>query len=154
MSTLDEMCKVSEINIKGKDLVQLNLNADIQGLRILKYYCHEIAELYLREPDKIFEYILCLDELFVNCIIHGYKRKGGIVNIKFDVEDHYLVASVRDFGIGICDKYIDGVPELAADLFCENGRGLFLVSSLSSKLKIERCSDQGTLVKVYFERTC
>ncbi|AOT69769.1 ATP-binding protein [Geosporobacter ferrireducens] len=154
MTTLNENCGDLEVKKENKALTQLNLNADIQGLKILKYYCHEVAEIYLKDSDRIFEYILCLDELFVNCILHAYQGKGGLVNIQFKLEDNYIVAYVRDFGIGICEKYIEDVPKLSEDLFCEDGRGLFLVSSLSSKLKIERGQDQGTLIKVYFERMC
>lgn len=154
MDTLNENCGLPEINKEGKILAQLNLNADIPGLKIFKYYCHEIASLYLKESDKIFEFILCLDEVFVNCIVHGYKGKGGVVNIQFELEDNYLATYIRDFGVGICEKYLEGIPELVEDPFCENGRGLFLVNSLSSKLEIERCQDQGTLVKIYFERMC
>ncbi|MEW9121943.1 MAG: ATP-binding protein [Thermotaleaceae bacterium] len=140
---------------KGHNLLtQLSLNADIHGLKILKYYCHEIAEMQLRNEDRIFEYILCMDEIFINCITHGYGNKGGVVNVQFTLDEKYLLTSIQDFGVGISTDYLKEIPDMPPDPLCEYGRGLFLVNHLSNRLEIQKTKEGGTLVYVYFERMC
>lgn len=134
--------------------ITINLHATIQDLKKIRQMGEEMARQHGIEEDRIFEYVLCIDEIFSNCIIHAYKGIGGRVTVTFVFEEQGLMTRITDDGIGIPEAFTYKSQRVEIpDLAC-SGRGLFLVENLSDGLWIKRCEVGGTQVDFYFGRMC
>lgn len=136
-----------------KIIKSIDLFANIYSLKKLKGICNNITTSYLSMNKKTFEYMICVDEVFSNCIVHAYKGIPGIVNIRMMLQGDYLITKIRDYGTGIACRYTKEISDISDENILKSyGRGLFIVDNLSSKLFIERPTDGGTEVVFYFER--
>lgn len=135
-------------------LKELTIESNLEGFVELKEISKEIGRSIFRDEDKCNEYLLCIDEVFYNCINHAYKGRYGSINTKFYLGQEYLWVSIKDFGVGIPMKYTQEVPRLSDDLLAESGRGLVIVKSMCDKLIIKRNENSGTEVIIYFKKGC
>ena len=70
------------------------------------------------------------------------------MSIGLSEDDDGLWLHVMDEGPGF-----DATPSLPADLWSENGRGLFLVKALSRSVEVRRLPGFGTYVKVLLPKS-
>ncbi|RKD22192.1 Anti-sigma regulatory factor (Ser/Thr protein kinase) [Caminicella sporogenes DSM 14501] len=137
----------NEIMIK-----ELRFKADIENYTKVRNYCREVGKLILKDNNRVFEYLLCIDEIFINSIIHAYRKNNGNIDVKFILNEKYLITKIRDYGVGIPKTYTKKIIFTDDDILSESGRGLYIVNSLADKLEIKNCEDIGTEVSIYFER--
>ncbi len=129
------------------------LSANIDGLEQIKEYSLNVAENYICDIIKQYQYVLCVDEIFTNCIIHAYDWWGGKVELKVKLEGEFLITTIRDFGVGISQQDINSIPNKKnVDKRVTNSKGLSIVYNVSQKLDIKRCRDKGTQVVFHFRR--
>ncbi len=79
-------------------------------------------------------------ELLANTVEHA----PGLVTIEIDWTAREPVLTISDSGPGLSPFS----PRLPDDHLTENGRGLFLVDSLASDVRVERVDEQGTKISV------
>lgn len=130
---------------------EISLNADIDSLKRLKDIGSQYAQNNILDKERLFFYIFCLDEIFVNCIRHAYNSEGGRVDIKFYKIGRYFATKIRDYGKGIDQKYVRQIPVIDENNMDKYGRGLFLVNSFSDRLKVKN-KKIGTEISFYFRR--
>ncbi|WP_432666633.1 ATP-binding protein [Wukongibacter baidiensis] len=133
-------------------LKELTVESNLEGFMSIKEISKETCGSILKDEYKFKEYLLCIDEIFCNCIAHAYEGKCGEISVRFYLNDEYLKVSIKDFGIGIPVKYTKEIPGLSNDLLAESGRGLVIVNSMCDKLIIKRNEDSGTEVIIYFKK--
>ena len=85
---------------------------------------------------------LAISEAVANAIVHAYAggNEDEVVEVRASVDEHALVAVVRDDGVGI------GHAGPSEGL----GLGLPLIARLSDELQIESRSPPGTSVRMTF----
>lgn len=131
---------------------EFDLESDLDGLKRIKGASREISNLIFENTNKEKEFLLCIDEIFSNCIIHAYKKEPGKVNVKFYVSDEYLKINIKDYGIGIPIKYTREIPKLSENLLSESGKGLVIVNNICDDLIIKHNENSGTEVIVRFKK--
>ncbi len=132
--------------------VNFMIDANIKSYIDIREYSNEIGDVYLKNSLKTYEYMICVDEIFSNSIMHAYPQKRGKVNFKVLINEDYLITTIRDYGVGIPEEYILQIPEPNINKLENCGRGLSIVNNLSQKLIINKCKNKGTKVTFYFER--
>jgi anti-sigma regulatory factor (Ser/Thr protein kinase) len=144
-------------NNEGKDeevnvICRLTLEADMRSLAKLMESSMKLGMGPIGSKGRMIEYLLCIDEIFMNSITHGYRNQGGKIDVKYILNDNYLIIRIRDYGKGISKSLEDGNIELNENLLTERGRGLFIVKNLCDKLSVKSHGDLGTEVSIYFKR--
>lgn len=86
--------------------------------------------------------------IFSELVGNALRYAPGRLSLGLATDDRGLWLHVMDDGPGF-----DGPPHLPDDLWSENGRGLFLVRSLTDDFTIRRLPVYGTYVKVLLPRT-
>jgi anti-sigma regulatory factor (Ser/Thr protein kinase) len=87
-------------------------------------------------PLTIVDAKLAVTEAVENAIAHAYDNDGGIVDVEADVSQQRLLIGVRDYGRGM------SAPTPRPGL----GLGLAVLRGVSSDLRVEAVSPQGTMV--------
>lgn len=90
--------------------------------------------------DDLFRTELIIGEALANTVEHA----PGSVSVDIDWSDAYPVVTVSDAGPGLSHV----VATLPADALNENGRGLFLISSLARDVQIEAQPGAGTRMRI------
>lgn len=136
-----------------KTLKKMQIISEEAGFSKLREEAFKVASKYLKDEKRVFDYLLCTEEIFSNSYLHGYDMEKGVVYVSVYMDGKYLVTEMKDEGKGIEEKYVHEVPELEAEsLLAESGRGLFIVENLADKLQIRKNNKKGTIVTFYFER--
>jgi serine/threonine-protein kinase RsbW len=91
------------------------------------------------DPDALSDLKLALTEACSNSIRHAYERKGGGVEIQYELGEDFLAVEVLDEGPGFEPSLAtgDGDPE-ALD---EGGLGLAIIRAVSDTAEIGRRAD-------------
>jgi anti-sigma regulatory factor (Ser/Thr protein kinase) len=90
--------------------------------------------------EELFAAELIIGEVLANTVEHA----PGSVRVDIDWTGINSVVTIVDAGPGL-SRF---VPELPADALNENGRGLFLISSLARDVKIETRPGMGTTLRI------
>ncbi len=128
----------------------IRLNADIVSIEKLKKDGEEVFNKFLKPKRNFYEYLICLDEIFCNSIIHGYLGQGGPVDIIFTVYNGYLVTDIIDYGTGIPDIYIQQLQD-TNDYTIKDGCGLLIVKNIADHMIIRNEMHFGSMVSFCFE---
>lgn len=130
----------------GKSLHRsLVLSSELSNLSLVEAFVDEICDRYQIFNEYYGHIMLCLTESVKNAMVHGNnldtRRK---VTIKFESKDGALVFEVRDKGKGF-DPSI--VPDPTLDEKGDEGRGLFLIRSLSDEVE---WGEEGKVIRFRF----
>ena len=90
--------------------------------------------------DELFAAELILGEVLANTVEHA----PGLVNIEVDWTSTRPVVTIVDTGPGLA-RVTQALP---CDDFAENGRGLFLISSLAADVRVEATPGRGTKMSI------
>lgn len=119
-------------------------------LKDIKKFSHQFISEYTCDEGKIFEFLICVDELFCNSIIHGYEGLDGKVKIKFLKNQNYLAVNIEDFGKGMPKPYKR--KTIKNSELGDSGRGLLIVNNIADKVTIKSSDNKGTNITIFFER--
>ncbi|MCT4585300.1 MAG: ATP-binding protein [Peptostreptococcaceae bacterium] len=133
-----------------KVLKKLELKTDQENFIKLREEAFNLGRHYVKDKGRVFDFLLCTEEIYSNSYMHAYESNGTI-EISFFIEGNFIGVSIKDLGVGISDEYIYEELKIK-DETAESGRGLFIVKSLSDKMNINKNKDRGTEVIFYFER--
>lgn len=95
--------------------------------------------------NEIEEIKVAISEAVSNCVIHGYAKETGIIELSMDLSDGQLVYKIVDYGIGIADIELAKQPSYSTDPE-RMGLGFVFMESFMDKLLIESNPGQGTTV--------
>ena len=88
-----------------------------------------------------------VSEAVTNCIVHGYRHKGGTIYITARIfEDNVVSIKIRDKGCGIedIDKAMEPLFTTAGDE--RAGLGFAVMQSFMDSIKVSSSLDKGTTV--------
>jgi len=125
-----------EIDANNKSISQLHDWA----LSILK-------EIQVR-PKKAKQLMLCLEEVVVNIIKHGYAEKPGKIHVTLDHDDHTISATIKDwaFAYNPLERKDFPADETTLEEKEVGGLGLLFVHNLTDDATYERKDDTNVLV--------
>ena len=109
---------------------------------IKRDYILAVSEEYGADAD-----VTSCELVFSELVGNALRYAPGRLSLGLATDDRGLWLHVMDDGPGF-----DGPPKLPDNLWSENGRGLFLVSSLADEFTIRRLPVYGTYVKVLLPR--
>jgi anti-sigma regulatory factor (Ser/Thr protein kinase) len=95
---------------------------------------------FVASEDELFRSELILGEILANTVEHA----PGLVGIEIDWSGTYPIVMVSDTGPGL-SRFVAQLPE---DGMAENGRGLFLISTLALDVRIESAGERGTMMRI------
>ena len=116
----------------------LKLNSDLESLRIVENLIDKLSEEHQIEEDLYGKILVATVEAVNNAIIHGNKSdKKKKINISVNTNPENVRIKIKDQGTGF--EY-DKVPDPTAPENIENihGRGVFLMTKLSDKIKFNK----------------
>lgn len=124
---------MESVNIETGELFTLQLPSKMESLVALEKLIEDIADKYQISEDTFANMMTCLNEAFINAIVHGNKldaNKKVIINAEAD--SHRIVWTVKDEGPGF--DY-NNLPDPTAPENLENltGRGVFIVKQLADQ---------------------
>lgn len=121
--------------------------ADITNLDKVEKCINSILD-YEEVDERLFGNVLiAVTEGFTNAVVHGSQNDNSKeVKIAYTSSNKDLAFSIKDQGSGFNYKDIPD-PTKPENLEKPNGRGVFLISSLSDELKFEQ---NGSLLEMKF----
>ncbi len=127
-----------------RDLV---ISSELLSIEKVRLFLEGIFEEVAIDRKLFNRVFLGLSEAVHNSIIHGNKLdEDKQVYISVYVFDRLLVIEVQDEGDGFSFECIED-PTTSENLCKENGRGIFLIKSMSDHLKY---SDDGRSVEIKY----
>lgn len=127
--------------IPAKDQT-LKINSNPQSLRLVERLIEDVCQIYNLNEDCYGNILVAVTEAVNNAIYHG--NKGNIekmVKIGFEVDPQELVFSVTDEGPGFDYQSLPD-PTDPKNIDKINGRGVFLMTSLSDSIKFDKNGSQ------------
>lgn len=121
--------------------------ADITNLDKVEKCINSILD-YEEVDERLFgNGLIAVTEGFTNAVVHGSQNDNSKeVKIAYTSSNKDLAFSIKDQGSGFNYKDIPD-PTKPENLEKPNGRGVFLISSLSDELKFEQ---NGSLLEMKF----
>jgi serine/threonine-protein kinase RsbW len=120
-------------HIHTGELFTLQLPSVMESLTTLETLIEELADKYQIGEDTFANMMTCLNEAFVNAIIHGNKLDADKkVFINAEIDGRRIIWTVKDEGPGF--DY-NALPDPTAPENLENltGRGVFIVKQLADQ---------------------
>jgi serine/threonine-protein kinase RsbW len=124
---------MEQANIETGELFTLQLSSEMESLTPLENLIEELADKYQISEDTFANMMTCLNEAFINAIVHGNKldaNKKVIINA--EVDSRRIIWTVKDEGPGFDPNKI---PDPTAPENLENltGRGVFIIKQLADQ---------------------
>jgi len=133
--------------IPAKDQT-LKINSNAQSLRLVERLVEDVSQIYNLNEDCYGNMLIAVTEAVNNAIHHGNKNNPDkMVKIGFEVDNGLLVFSVSDEGPGFDYQSLPD-PTDPNNIDKLNGRGVFLMSSLSDSIKFDK---NGSKVSIGFK---
>ncbi len=104
---------------------------------------HELMSFvrrFVTADDELYRLELLIGEILANTVKHA----PGLVTVEIDWSRKVPIMTIHDTGPGLADFS----PALPTDELTENGRGLFLIGTLASAVRLETTSDAGTIMTI------
>jgi serine/threonine-protein kinase RsbW len=120
-------------NIQTSQLYTLQLPSRHESVTQLEALIEEIADKYKVSEDTFANMMTCLNEAFVNAVVHGNKldpQKKVIINA--EVEGKKVVWTITDEGEGFDYNQLPD-PTAPENLERLTGRGVFIVMHLADQ---------------------
>ena len=114
-------------------LFTLQLPSKMESLSALEKLIEELADQYNIADDTFANMMTCLNEVFINAIVHGNKlQPDKKVIINAEVDNKRIIWTVTDEGPGFDYNHL---PDPTAPENLENltGRGVFIVKQLADQ---------------------
>lgn len=114
-------------------LFTLQLPSKMESLNALETLIEELADKYNIADDTFANMMTCLNEVFINAIVHGNKlQEDKIVIVNAEVDNKRIIWTVTDEGPGFDYNHL---PDPTAPENLENltGRGVFIVKQLADQ---------------------
>lgn len=114
-------------------LFTLQLPSKMESLNALETLIEELADKYNIADDTFANMMTCLNEVFINAIVHGNKLdKDKIVIVNAEVDNKRVIWTVTDEGPGFDYNHL---PDPTAPENLENltGRGVFIIKQLADQ---------------------
>jgi len=124
---------MEKANVETGKLYTLQLPSEMESLTPLENLIEELADKYQFGDDTFANMMTCLNEAFINAIVHGNKldpHKKVIINAEIDAKR--IIWTVTDEGQGFDHTQL---PDPTAPENLENltGRGVFIVKQLADQ---------------------
>lgn len=124
---------MDQAKIETGELYTLQLPSKMESLNLLESLIEQLATKYSISDDTFANMMTCLNEVFINAIVHGNKlqeTKKVIVNA--EVSSKRIVWTVTDEGSGFDNSKL---PDPTAPENLENltGRGVFIIKQLADQ---------------------
>lgn len=126
---------------------KLKLNSKAENISLVEPFVQKIQKHYRFDEEAYYNILLVLTEAVNNSIIHGNQQdphKKVLVNSC--LRRQKLQFTIQDEGKGFNHRRVQD-PTAPDRIACPNGRGVFLMRSLSDQI---RFSDQGRKVEIRF----
>lgn len=124
---------MEQVNIQTGELFTLQLPSEMESLNALETLIEELADKYQIGDDTFANMMTCLNEVFINAIVHGNKldaTKKVIVNAEADARR--IIWTVTDEGPGFdYNKLPD--PTAPENIESLTGRGVFIIKQLADQ---------------------
>jgi len=120
-------------NIETGELFTLQLSSKMENLNQLENLIEELATRYQISDDTFANMMTCLNEVFINAIVHGNQlQENKKVIINAEVDNRRIIWTVTDEGPGF--DY-NKLPDPTAPENLENltGRGVFIIKQLADQ---------------------
>lgn len=124
---------MEQANIEIGKLFTLQLSSEMESLTALENLIEELADKYNVSEDTFANMMTCLNEAFINAIVHGNKLDPAKkVFINAEVDTKRIIWTIKDEGPGF--DY-NNLPDPTAPENVENltGRGVFIVKQLADQ---------------------
>jgi anti-sigma regulatory factor (Ser/Thr protein kinase) len=103
----------------------------------------------LREVTSVIEDLFTAELVFSELIGNVVRYAAGPVEVIVDWMGSAPVLHVRDRGPGFTH-----IPKLPRDIMAENGRGLYIISSLTEEFNVERAPECGSHARAVLSLSC
>ena len=140
--------EMKQANIETGNLFTLQLPSKLESLNLLENLIETIAEKYDIGPDTYANMMTCLNEVFINAVVHGNKlQEDKKVIINAEADGKRVIWTVTDQGDGF--DY-NALPDPTAPENLENltGRGVFIVKQLADQCVF---NTKGNEVELHFK---
>ncbi len=124
---------MEQANVDTGALFTLQLPSKMESLTALENLIEELSDRYNIADDTFANMMTCLNEVFVNAIVHGNKLQADKkVIINAEVDNRRVIWTVTDEGPGFdYNKLPD--PTAPENLEKEAGRGVFIIKQLADQ---------------------
>jgi len=124
---------MEEAKIDTGALFTLQLPSKMESLNALEKLIEDLADKYSIADDTFANMMTCLNEVFINAIVHGNKLQADKkVIVNAEVDNKRIIWTVTDEGPGFDYNHI---PDPTAPENLENltGRGVFIIKQLADQ---------------------
>jgi len=127
-------------------LVELNIPSDMDLVELVVDLGTSMIGLKGFSEDDVSAVRFAIHETLVNAIQYGNKDvEDARVNIKFYLKGDCFYTDIEDEGTGFDPDTLEN-PTLPENLMKEDGRGIFLVRSMTEDFKVQKKPDNGVRV--------
>ena len=124
---------MEQAKIDTGKLYTLQLPSKMESLIILENLIEEIANNYNVADDTFANMMTCLNEVFINAIVHGNKlQENKKVIVNADVDGRRIVWTITDEGPGFDYVHLAD-PTAPENLENLSGRGVFILKMLADQ---------------------
>lgn len=128
---------------------QVELKSDFSEMYKVEELIDTICSESLSDQDAYGNVLIAVTEAVNNAIIHGNKNNPDkIIFVRVSIDSEQVVFSIKDEGNGFDYENLPD-PTAPENLEKENGRGIFLMKSLSDSVEF---SEGGSEVSVSFAK--
>lgn len=135
--------KIWEEVVKRTSHLDLKIPCTGEFVLIARAQAEAIASRLNMTREEIDDFVLVIGEACDNAIEHGFSDKG--VDIHYMIMPNEIMVKIIDYGKGFNPE---GKGEDIPDLMAERGRGIFIMKSLATSVKIDSKPGLGTTVTI------
>jgi len=124
---------MEEAKIDTGALFTLQLPSKMESLNALEKLIEDLADKYSIADDTFANMMTCLNEVFINAIVHGNKLQADKkVIVNAEVDNKRIIWTVTDEGAGFDYNHLPD-PTAAENLENLTGRGVFIIKQLADQ---------------------
>ncbi|WP_295648915.1 ATP-binding protein [uncultured Mucilaginibacter sp.] len=124
---------MEEAKIDTGALFTLQLPSKMESLNALEKLIEDLADKYSIADDTFANMMTCLNEVFINAIVHGNKLQADKkVIVNAEVDNKRIIWTVTDEGTGFDYNHLPD-PTAAENLENLTGRGVFIIKQLADQ---------------------
>ncbi len=128
---------------------ELRLSSSLDDLHKVERFVDSICDEFNINNNYFGNIIIALTEAVTNSIVHGNNQdKSKTVTVTFEHKPKGLIFTIKDEGKGFDHKSIPDPTDVEKCPNPEEGRGMFLIKSLSDEVVF---SDNGSKIEIIFK---